>query len=123
MRTAHRTVAFALATAAIATPLCHFAAAQPAAPSTRARPPSLTGTVSAFDQQAKTMSLVTGVGYALRVTRIQVPSSVALEARGAGSPGPITVGCVVRVECSNTPAGPVASKIQVLQRPNAARRP
>ena len=103
-------------------PLIHFAAAQPPAPSTGARPPSLTGTVIAFDQQAKTMSLVTGVGYSLRVTRIQVPSSVSLEARGAGSPGSITVGCVVRVECSNTPAGP-ASKIQVLQRPNAARRP
>jgi len=86
------------------------------------------GTVKAFDTSAHALSVITGVGYALRVVRITVPVDVAVQGAGP-QPPKLEPGCIVRVELG--PAGTVraasatrvATSITVLRLPQRGRTP
>src|SRR5437867_12186205 len=82
--------------------LCASASAQP---TTRDRARTVVaGTVRSVDTRARTFDLLTGVGHALRVTRIGFPEGIAVRSRLAdsatGSIGVLTAGCIVRLEGS-----------------------
>ena len=67
--------------------LAALIAATCAAPSLRAQqqpPPhdSVRGAVRTVDVRARTLEVVTGVGYALRVVRLEVPQTVPITASG-----------------------------------------
>ena len=118
VRLAHRIVLLGLATALESALLTTCVAAQTSAAESAAQPERLTGMVSRLDPQARTLDLLTGVGHSLRVRRIVLPGAIAIEARGAKSEvSTLTPGCVVRVACSSTSAGSVASAVELLETP------
>jgi hypothetical protein len=124
VRLAHRIVLLGLATTLKSALLSTCVAAQPSTAESAAQPQRLTGMVSRIDVPAGTLDLLTGVGHALRLHRVLLPGTVKVEARGASSEASaLSPGCVVRVVCSSTPAGTVASAVQLLQTPaELARR-
>ena len=69
--------------------LAALIAATIASPSLRAqqRPPhdSIRGAVRMVDVQARTLEVVTGVGYAVRLVRLQVPAEVPIAAAGVAT--------------------------------------
>ena len=76
----------------------------------------LTATVKAVDIRGGTLDLITGVGLALRTKRVQLPTP--LKVKGAAPESAAVVlapGCIVRVECNSTPAGTVASTVELLR--------
>jgi len=88
----------------------------------------MVGTVKAFDPRTNVLTLITGVGHALRVVRITVPPTVAV--RGAGTyPPELVPGCIVRVELEHAGAARtaaparVASSVTVLRLPVRGRTP
>jgi len=84
----------------------------------------LTGTVVAVDQRARTVQLLTGVGHALRVTRIHLPAELGIRARGVETPlSALPPGCIVRIECKSTRTGTDASSVELLQKPPSSHRP
>ena len=65
--------------------LAALIAATFASPSLRAQPrphDSVRGAVRLVDVRARTLDVVTGVGYALRVVRLEVPQNVSITASG-----------------------------------------
>ena len=78
----------------------------------------LTGTVVAVDHRTRTLELLTGVGHALRIARVHLPTELGIRARGVETPlKALTPGCIVRVECKSTRTGTDASSVELLQTP------
>jgi hypothetical protein len=79
---------------------------------------TLTATVRSVDAQARTLQVVTGVGYALRVVKIswkEIPT-VKAAAAGAGI-SQLKPGDLVRVEYAKAPEGNVVKAIELLPSP------
>ena len=109
-----------LSLASLIAPLA-LAAQQPTAPPT-AQPTaphdSVHGAISAVNVRARTLEVTTGVGFALRVVRLQVPASVPITDRKGGSQGqPIKLaelkpGDVIRAAFGGRATGFVAYTIE-----------
>lgn len=74
------------------------------------------GTVRAVAPERRTVSLITGVGFALRLVDIRVPQAAPITYAGA----PVTLasiapGAVIRAECRMMDATPVAERIEVVE--------
>ena len=98
-------------------------AAQPTAPHDSVR-----GAIRAVDVRARTLEVTTGVGYALRVVRMQVPASVPITDRKTGQGEPIKLaelkpGDVIRASFGGRPTGFVAYTIERVGRMNAGVEP
>lgn len=67
------------------------AAQQPTAPPTGVPAPhdTVRGAIRAIDVRARTVDVTSGVGYALRVVRLQVPASTQITDQADGQPDPI----------------------------------
>jgi hypothetical protein len=92
-------------------------AARAAAPDTVATPQTapmerVVGTVRSFDTRTRTLVVMTGVGYALRVERISLPPNVTIRG-SAPNPPALEPGCIVRIECSHAGAARAASTPRV----------
>jgi hypothetical protein len=84
----------------------------------------VTGTVRAVDLEHRTLDLVTGVGYALRIERVEIPAGVTVKGAGKGATlSSVTDGCIVRVGCHHATAGMVASTLELIERPSPAPHP
>jgi hypothetical protein len=99
-------------------------AATPTAPppsATAAAPlPSatITATVQSIDAQARTLEVVTGVGYALRVVKISWKEAPTVKAAAAGAGmAQLKPGDLVRVEYTKSPEGNVVRTIELLPSP------
>jgi hypothetical protein len=120
-----RRIAF-LSLASLITPLA-LAAQRPTPPPT-AQPTvphdSVRGAIRAVDVRARTVEVTTGVGYALRVVRLQVPASVPITNRDGGQGAPIKLaelkpGDVIRASFGGRPTGFVAYTIERVGRMDA----
>ena len=120
----HR-IAF-LSLASLIAPLA-LAAQQPTSPPA-AQPTvphdSVRGAIRAVDVRARTLEVTTGVGYALRVVRMQVPVSVPITDRKTGQREPIKLaelkpGDVIRASFGGRPTGFVAYTIERVGRREA----
>ena len=101
-----------------------FLAASTAAAQAGARHEQLTGTVMTADPRGRTIDLVTGVGYALRVRRLHLPAGVDIKAQGVAVEfSRLTPGCVVRTECAISRAGAVASAVELIRGAPGSRAP
>jgi hypothetical protein len=97
-----------------------LAAQQPTAPPTPpAAAPNETvrGAIRAVDVRARTLEITTGVGFAIRVVRLQVPSGVPITDRESGPGAPIGLGAlkrgdVIRASFGSRPTGFVAYTIE-----------
>ena len=119
-----------LSLASLIAPLA-LAAQQPTAPPT-AQPTaphdSVRGAIRAVDVRARTLEVTTGVGYALRVVRLQVPASVPITNREGGGRGgqsasiklaELKPGDVIRAQFGGRPTGFVAYTIERVGRMEA----
>ncbi len=94
------------------------AASRPAAPAAPAAPhDSVRGAVSAVDLRARTLDITTGVGFALRIVRLQVPADVPITDREDGQREPMRLaelkpGDIVRATFGGRQAGLVAYVIE-----------
>jgi len=87
-------------------------------PAALAASATLTATVRSVDAQARTMEVVTGVGYALRVVKLSWTAAPTVKAAAAGAEmTQIKRGDLVRVEYVRAPGGNVVKTIEVLPRP------
>ena len=87
-------------------------AAPPAAPHDSVR-----GAVRAVDVRARTLEVTTGVGFALRIVRLQIPAGVPITDREDGQPELIGLdklkrGDVIRARFGGGPKGFVAYTIE-----------
>jgi hypothetical protein len=85
---------------------------------------SVKGAIRAVDVRARTLEVTTGVGFALRVVRLQVPPSVPITDRQAAQGEPIKLGelkpgDVVRAVFGGRPKGFVAYTIERVGRMDA----
>lgn len=94
-------------------------AAAAASPNLRAQQPtvphdSIRGAVQAVDTRTRTLDVVTGLGYALRVVRLDVPADVPITAAGVATLtlGDLKPGDVVAVSFGSRTAKSVAYSIQ-----------
>jgi hypothetical protein len=99
-----------------------LAAQQPAAPHD-----SVQGAVRTVDVRARMVEVTTGVGFALRIVRMQVPAEVPITNRAArgGQPAPLKLaelkpGDVIRAQFGARPTGFVAYTIERVGRMDAA---
>jgi hypothetical protein len=98
-----------------------LAAQQPAAPHD-----SVQGAVRTVDVRARMVEVTTGVGFALRIVRMQVPAEVPITNRAAGGqPAPLKLaelkpGDVIRAQFGARPTGFVAYTIERVGRMDAA---
>jgi len=89
--------------------------ATPAAPLPSA---TLTGMVQSVDAQARTLEVVTGVGYALRVVKLSWKEAPTMKAAAAGAGmSQVKPGDLVRVEYGKAPEGNVVKSIELLPSP------
>lgn len=87
-------------------------AQQPTAPHDSVR-----GAIRTVDVRARTLEVTTGVGYALRVVRLQVPAGVPITDRQSAQPqliglGALQPGDVIRAAFGGRPTGFVAYTIE-----------
>jgi hypothetical protein len=85
---------------------------------------SVRGAIRAVNVRARTLDVTTGVGYALRVVRLQVPASVPITNRDGGQGAPIKLaelkpGDVIRASFGGRPTGFVAYTIERVGRMDA----
>lgn len=116
----HRITPFSLVS--LLAPLA-LAAQQPAAPHD-----SVQGAVRTVDVRARTIEVTTGVGFALRIVRMQVPAEVPITNRAAGQPAPMKLaelkpGDVIRAQFGARPTGFVAYTIERVGRMDAPEGP
>ncbi len=79
----------------------------PAATTTGPEPASLNCTVRSVDAKARTLEVITGVGYALRQYRMKVAPACEISVAGAAADlGILRPGAIVRVRYQPVPAGP-----------------
>jgi hypothetical protein len=93
------------------------AAQQPQAPTVPHD--SVRGAIRAIDTTARTIEVTAGVGYALRVVRMQVPASVPITDPKAGQSlglGGLRLGDVIRAQFGGYPAKFVAYTIERIGR-------
>jgi len=103
-------------------------AASPAAATTPAAAPAatpsatLTATVQSVDAQTRTLQVVTGVGYALRVVKLswKATSPTVKTAAPGASMDQVKAGDLVRVEYAKEPEGNVVRTIEILPSPAPA---
>ena len=99
-------------------------AASPAAATPPAAAPSatLTATVQSVDAQTRTLQVVTGVGYALRVVKLswKATSPTVKTAAPGASMDQVKAGDLVRVEYAKEPEGNVVRTIEILPSPAPA---
>ncbi len=99
-----------------------FAAAPQAVRGTSAA--SMSGAVRAYDASARTLVVMTGVGYAIRSVRVEVPPGCQIRAAGAAvGSGALTPGTPVRVHYAlarEAPDKKTAQTVEVL-RPQGSR--
>jgi hypothetical protein len=83
-------------------------------PSTAAS--SITATVAAVDTKARTLVVITGVGHALEVGRMQVPPPCKITVAGAPSQlGDLKRGNIVRIQYRKTADRNAAETIETIQ--------
>ena len=76
---------------------------------------TLTATVQSIDAQARTLQVVTGVGYALRVVKISWKEAPTVKAAAAGTGmAQLKPGDLVRVEYAKASEGNVVKTIELL---------
>jgi hypothetical protein len=78
---------------------------------------SVRGAIRTVDVRARTLELTTGVGFALRIVRLQVPAGVPITDREDGQHEPIPLGAlkpgdVIRAVFGGRPTGFVAYTIE-----------
>ncbi|MGH7672607.1 MAG: hypothetical protein ACREMC_06885 [Gemmatimonadales bacterium] len=74
---------------------------------------SVQGAVRVVDVRGRAIEVTTGVGLALRVVRLQVPTDMRVSAAGAALPlGQLRPGDIVRVSYGVRPGGYVAYTIE-----------
>jgi len=89
------------------------APAAPARPSAQPAPYVYNGTVHTVRAAAATLDLITGVGPALRMVHMTVPSSATIESDGRRvTLADLKPGDVIHAECRLTDQGMVAEKIR-----------
>lgn len=103
----------AKSTLAILILLSLAAAAEP-----KASPRTIQGTIQAVEVRAGHVDVITGVGMALRVVRLQVTPATQVARRGAAaSLQQLAPGDVVRAVCHATDKGLVADRIDRAETP------
>ena len=81
-----------------------------------AGPRRFAGTVTAVDRGAGTADVVTGVGLALRIRRVHLPSALEVGGRARGPASEVLKpGAIVRVECRPDATLDVASGVILLR--------
>ena len=86
------------------------ASAPPATPAASAEPAYLNCTVRAVDTKARTLEVITGVGYALRQYRMDVAPACEITVGGSGADlKSLKPGTIVRVRYQPVAAGPKAA--------------
>ena len=81
-------------------------------------------TVKSVDLKGGTLDLVTGVGLALRIHRVHLPTPLRVKGAAPESAAVVlTRGCIVRVECHFTTTGTYASTVELLRAAPAAVKP
>ena len=86
-----------------------------AAPAAAGPSVTLTATVQSIDAQARTLQVVTGVGYALRVVKISWKEAPTVKAAAAGTGmAQLKPGDLVRVEYTKASEGNVVKTIELL---------
>jgi hypothetical protein len=85
---------------------------------------SVRGAIRAVDVRARTLEVTTGVGFALRVVRLQVPAGVPITNQQRGQHEPIRLaelkpGDVIRASFGGRPTGFVAYTIERVGRMDA----
>jgi hypothetical protein len=81
--------------------------APPSAPVASGEPASLQCTVRSVDLRARTVDVITGVGYALRQYRMKVAPACEISVAGAEADlGSLRPGAIVRVRYQPVPAAP-----------------
>ena len=82
----------------------------------QATPEGLTATVHARDTKARTLDVITGVGHALRLMRVQVRPECQITVAGAAAQlRDLKAGKIVRIRYRQTPRGMMAEKIEILE--------
>ena len=86
---------------------------------------SVQGAVRAVDMRARSVEVTTGVGFALRVVRLQVPPTVPITNREGGQRAPLRLselkpGDVIRSVFGGRPTGFVAYTIERVGRMEAS---
>src|SRR5262245_12363829 len=75
----------------------------------------VSGLVKAVDAHARTFDLLTGVGYALRMRRVQWSPQTRISTRGTALDfSHLTPGCVVRTTCHHVNATALADTVEIL---------
>ncbi len=85
---------------------------------------SVRGAIRVVDLRARTLEVTTGVGFALRVVRLQVPAGVPITNKESGQREPIRLGelkpgDVIRASFGGRPTGFVAYTIERVGRMDA----
>lgn len=113
----------ALLCAAMTTLLLAAIRPDPVTPPLPAQGATYTGTVKAV-QAGKSIDLITGVGYALRVVRIGIiPATQMMHGSATMRLSDIAPGDIVRTDCHLTEQGLVADRIEKLMPEVAAQEP
>jgi hypothetical protein len=87
----------------------------PALPAPDSAPNILTGTCRDYDVNARTMDVVTGVSFALRLITFKIHENTEIRIRGQRAElADLRANIVVRVEYRITPQGNLADKITVV---------
>jgi len=108
---------------ALITALCFSSIARSAPPTAR-HSERLAGSVQSVDPRTGTIRLLTGVGYALRVRRVQLSPRTRILARGAVVDlSRVTPGCIVRTACRTMDAVPRADTLEILAPAPSGRMP
>jgi len=63
-------------------------------------------TVRSVDVKARTVEVITGVGYALRLYRMKVAPTCDIQVGGTAGPNGPKPGTIVRIRFAKAPAGP-----------------
>jgi len=109
-------VSLALLAAPLALP-AQQPTAPPPAPVPAASHDTVLGAIRAVDVRARTLEVTTGVGFAIRIVRLQVPAGVPITDREDGQPeviglGALKSGDVIRARFGGGPRGFVAYTIE-----------
>ena len=81
-----------------------------------ARMERFVATVKAVDLSGGTLDLVTGMGLALRIHRVHLPTPLRVKGAAPESAAAVlTRGCIVSVECHVTTTGTYASTVELMR--------
>lgn len=81
----------------------------------QATPEGLTATVHSVDAKANTLDVITGVGHALRLVRVQVGPQCQIRVAGTlAKLDDVKAGSIVRIQYRKTPGGMLADKIETV---------